>query len=284
MINNRPNSNLDLQKAKDVAYKAAILGREILVNHFGHLANVSEKDQAGLVSEADLESEKVITQYLRQAYPEFAILGEEGAYQNRGESLDATTRHNGVWIIDPLDGTTNYVHQLPIYCISIGLEVAGQIVVAVCDVPVFKRTYTATRGGGAFVVENDDVANARRLRVSERTTIHQSLLATGFTSYDKVGLKSQLQVFAALIEEARGIRRVGSAVYDLCLVAEGVFDAYWERGLSPWDIAAGSLLVTEAGGVVGNFHDRPFSSFDRDIVAGSQAIHDQVKKQILKFN
>lgn len=267
---------LDLNKARDVAYKAALLGREVLLNHFGHLANVSEKNQAGLVSEADIESEKVITDYLRGAYPDFAILGEESSHLKQEPNINSETRARGLWIIDPLDGTTNYVHQLPIYCVSIGLEVAGEVLVAVCDIPVFKKTYTAVRGGGAFVED-------RRLSVSDRATINEALLATGFSSYDKSALRSQLQIFGSLVGEARGVRRAGSCVYDLCLVAEGVFDAYWEKNLSPWDTAAGALLVKEAGGVVTTFDTNSFSPFDKSIIAGNAKIHSYVQKRIAEL-
>lgn len=264
---------LDLNKARDVAYKAALLGREVLLDHFGHLSKVSEKDQAGLVSEADIESEKVITTYLRSEYPDFAILGEEGGYLNKSKNANKPIDERALWIIDPLDGTTNYVHQFPIYCISIGLEFEGELVVGVCDVPVFKKTYSAVRGGGAYV-------EGRRLKVSERSSIEKALLATGFSSYDKSALRAQLQVFGELVGEARGVRRAGSAVYDLCLVAEGIFDAYWEQNLSPWDTAAGALLVQEAGGVVTTFDTDAFSPFDNSIIAGNPKIHAHVQKRI----
>jgi myo-inositol-1(or 4)-monophosphatase len=269
-------SNLDLDKARQVAIKAALKGREILIDHFGKLTKVSEKEQAGLVSEADLESEKAIIAILKSEFSEFLILGEETSHQTPGQSLDPEARKRGVWIIDPLDGTTNYVHQLPIYCVSIGLEVNHELVVGVCDVPVFQKTYHAARGLGAYVGD-------RRLQVSDRKLASQALLATGFSSYDKSALRSQLQIFGDIVGEVRGVRRAGSAVYDLCMVAEGVFDAYWERNLSPWDTAAGALMVLEAGGVVTNYESSNYSVFDKTIIAGNPHLHAHVQKRIREY-
>lgn len=266
-------THFDLAKAERVAIKAALLGREILLDHFGKLTKVSEKDQAGLVSEADVASEVAISQLLKSEFPQFSILGEESSHLNPGQSLDEADRKKGIWIIDPLDGTTNYVHKFPIYCVSIGLEVEGELVLGVCDVPVFERTYHAIRGGGAY-------ANDEKIKVSGRSTIEQALLATGFSSYDKSALKSQIQIFSSLVGETRGVRRAGSAVYDMCMVAEGIFDAYWERNLSPWDTAAATVIVREAGGVVTNYDSNSYSAFDKSIVAGNPAIHAHVKKRI----
>lgn len=274
-------SMLDLERALETARKAAHLGREVLLDYFGQLSGVSEKKQAGLVSEADVESERVITRYLREEFPHMAILGEEDSYKKQGQGLGHSElfsekdRQNGLWLIDPLDGTTNYVHKFPIYCVSIGLEYKGELVVAVCDVPIFKKTYTATRGGGAFV-EVD--GQREKIRVSGRKSVSEALLATGFSSNDKSD--RQIRIFEKLIYEARGVRRAGSAAYDLCMVAEGIFDAYWESGLSPWDTAAGALLVMEAGGVVTNYESDQFSPFDKTVIAGSPALHFYVKQKI----
>lgn len=266
---------LDLDNALRVAIKASHMGREVLLSYFGQLSKVSEKNQAGLVSEADLESERVIAHYLRQEFPAIAIMGEEGTFQNPGQSLGAADRKKGLWLIDPLDGTTNYVHQFPIYCVSIGLEYENELVVAACDVPVFKKTYTAKRGGGAFV---ENIDGKTKLSVSHRSKIEESLLATGFSTYDLSDLP--LQIFGELIRETRGIRRAGSAAYDLCMVAEGIFDGYWERNLSPWDTAAGALIVKEAGGVVTSYDADTYSPFDKSIVAGNPAIHTYLRRKI----
>ena len=262
---------LNLDQAAQVALNAAHKGREVLLDYFGRLSNVSEKKQAGLVSEADLESERVITDYLRSEFPEMAILGEEGEYGKPGQRPSLEERKKGLWLIDPLDGTTNYVHKFPIYCVSIGLEYEGELVVAACDIPIFKKTYTAIRGRGAQ-------AEGEKISVSQRSNLSESLLATGFSAYDRS--REQIEIFASLVNEVRGIRRAGSAAYDLCMVAEGIFDGYWEKNLSPWDTAAGALIVTEAGGVVTSFQEDSYSPFDNTIVAGNQHIHKKLKERI----
>jgi myo-inositol-1(or 4)-monophosphatase len=265
---------IDFNEALKAAQNAARLGREVLLDYFGDLSQVSEKDQAGLVSEADIESERVVSEYLLKAFPETSVYGEEGSYAKTHELPDEKTRRKGLWLIDPLDGTTNYVHQFPIYCVSIGFEFEGELSVAVCDVPAFRKTYTAIIGKGAFV-------DGKKMHVSQRKKLSESLLATGFSSSDKT--KTQIEIFGSLIPEVRGIRRAGSAAFDLCLVAEGVFDAYWEKNLSPWDTAAGALLVTEAGGSVTTYDSNTYSPFDKTIVAGNPEIHLVVRDRIRKF-
>ncbi|OFZ14016.1 MAG: hypothetical protein A2Z20_10385 [Bdellovibrionales bacterium RBG_16_40_8] len=265
---------LNLDKAAQVALKAAIKGRYVLLEYFGRLSQVSEKNQAGLVSEADLESERVITEYLLAEFPAMRVLGEESDYKNPGQGPDISERKNGLWIIDPLDGTTNYVHKFPIYCVSIGLEYDGELVVAACDVPMLNKTYSAIKGRGAYV-------NDQKIYVSNRQKLTESLLATGFSAYDKS--TEQLEIFASLVNEVRGIRRAGSAACDLCMVAEGIFDGYWEKNLSPWDTAAGALIVTEAGGVVTSYDSDSYSPFDKTIVAGNPDIQRQIKKRIGRF-
>lgn len=259
---------LDLDRAEKVALQAALKGREVLLEYYGQLSNVSEKFQAGLVSEADIESERVISEYILKEFPDTTIFGEEGSYNKPGESPDLQTRHKGIWLIDPLDGTTNYVHKFPIYCVSIGLEYKGELVIAACDVPALKKTYTARKGKGSYL-------EGKKLSVSSRTTLSESLLATGFSAHEIS--PTQLQIFGSLMKEVRGVRRAGSAAFDLCLVAEGVFDAYWEKNLSPWDTAAGALLVTEAGGVVTTFDSDTYSPFNNTIVAGNKEIHSLVR-------
>jgi myo-inositol-1(or 4)-monophosphatase len=262
-MSNKP----DLQKVLRVAVEATKIGEKILTEFYGRLKQVDEKHQAGLVSEADVESEKAIAQYLRQEFPEFDILGEESAYKD--PDLRKALKAPGRWVIDPLDGTTNYVHQFPIYCISIGFEWEGEAVAGAINVPVLKRMYTGTKGGGAFV-------NGERLRVSSREGVANSLMATGFSSYNKKALNQQLQIFTKVINEARGVRRAGSAAIDLCLVAEGVFDGYWEKNLQAWDVCAGALFVKEAGGKVTDFHGRDFNTQYVDVVAGNPSLHQHL--------
>lgn len=261
-------NNLDLTHALATAVKASRLGRQVLLDYFGQLKKVQEKAHAGLVSEADIESEKVIAAELARGLPGVGVLGEEDSFAKKEETLE-----DSMWIVDPLDGTTNYIHRFPIFCISIGLRWKGELAVGVVDVPMLNKTYTCTKGQGAFV-------NGEKISISERKTIKESLLATGFFPDNVTALKEQLRIFSDLVYEARGIRRAGAAAYDLCLVAEGVFDAFWEKNLKPWDTAAGALMVREAGGVCWTYPGAEYKLGDDSILAGNPFIAPLVAKRI----
>lgn len=245
------------------AIQAARIGREILLNYYGRLKNIEEKFQAGLVSEADKESEKAIVGFLQKEFPETTVLAEEGFH-----NYDLTS-DQGRWIIDPLDGTTNYIHQFPIFCISIGLEIKSEIVLAVIDVPMLNETYTAIKGKGAFL-------NGKPLKTSETKLIKDSLLATGFIADHEHILQEQLRIFSEVVRKCRAVRRAGAAAYDLCLVAKGAFDGYWERNLKPWDSAAGLLLVQEAGGKVSTYRGEKYTPFKNSIVASNSFLHAEL--------
>lgn len=258
-------SGAQLDKILEAAVKASDIGQKILADYYGRISQISEKELAGLVSEADVASERAITQYLRQEFPEYDVMGEEASFANPDQHLVRPGR----WVLDPLDGTTNYIHQFPIYCVSIGFEWKGETVVGVVNVPVFGKVYTTRRGGGAFL-------NGQPIRVSSRATIESSLFATGFTSYVPEVLEAQINVFRKIVSRARGVRRAGSAAYDLCLVAEGVFDAYWEYNIQPWDVSAGLLLVKEAGGVVTNYRGEDYRSAMRSVCSGNALVQPQL--------
>ena len=260
--------DLDLSQALQTAEKAALAGRKVLLDYFGQLKKVQEKSFAGLVSEADLESEKVISAILKQDFPEVAVLGEEGAYLHKDEHLQANQ-----WVVDPLDGTTNYVHGFSVFCVSIGLQWQGDLVVGVVDVPIGEKTFTAAKGRGAF-------CNGERIRVRTTGNVKDSLLATGFFPDNTDALKLQLKIFSDLVYEARGIRRAGAAAYDLCMVADGVFDAFWEPNLKPWDAAAGVVLVREAGGVVWTYDGADYRLGDKTLLSGNRDICSVIKKRI----
>ena len=259
---------LDLSAALATALRASQLGRQVLLDYFGRLKKVQDKAQAGLVSEADVESEKVITAELKRGFPGVSVLGEEESYLTKQETIESN-----MWVVDPLDGTTNYVHSFPIFCISIGLQWQGQLKVGVIDVPMLNKTYTAVQGQGAFV-------NGVPIHASTRATIKESLLSTGFFPDNVLALKEQLQIFSDLVYEARGIRRPGAAAYDLCLVAEGVFDAFWEKNLKPWDSAAGCLLVREAGGFVSDYRGRSQPICDETVLAANDGLHSKLHKLV----
>lgn len=261
------------------AIKAAKLGREVLLHYFGRLEKIEEKFQAGLVSEADKESEKVIFEYLRKNFPGDEFLGEESAGDLTNVQPTEKGSGRGRWIVDPLDGTTNYVHQFPIFCVSIGYEVDGVMQVAVIDMPMLGEVYTAVRGCGAFV-------NGKPLRVSQTADFHNSLLATGFFSEHEENLKEQMDIFSHLVRKARGVRRAGAAAYDLAQVARGVFDGYWEKNIKPWDAAAGILLVREAGGSVLTYRGEEYNPYHNSIIAANPTLTKQfvefVKPHLLK--
>jgi myo-inositol-1(or 4)-monophosphatase len=268
-------NTFDLQNLRPVlstAVKACSLGREVLLKYFGNLEHIEEKFQAGLVSEADKESEKIIASHLKKNFPEIEFLGEESFAA--GAKVQWTTQHaKPRWILDPLDGTTNYIHRFPIFCISLGLEVNGRIQLAVIDVPMLGETYTAIRGQGAFV-------NGRRLQVSKTDQFRDALLSTGFVAEHEHVISEQLEIFSKIVRECRGVRRPGAAAYDLCQVARGVFDGYWERNIQPWDAAAGILLVEEAGGVVQTYRGETYDPYKNSIVAGNAWMVEKIREYL----
>jgi myo-inositol-1(or 4)-monophosphatase len=263
--------NLDLSQALAAAREAAVEGRKVLMHYFGQLKKVQEKAHAGLVSEADVESEKVITSVLQRHFPSIPVLGEEGAFLTRDEHISSST-----WVVDPLDGTTNYVHGFHVFCISIGLQYEGELVAGLIDVPLLNKTYEAAKGRGAFV-------NGEKMSVSKTASLRDSLLATGFFPDNTNALRDQLKIFSDLVFEARGIRRAGAAAYDLCMVAEGIFDSFWEPNLKPWDAAAGTVLVREAGGCVWNYHGEDYKLGDRTLLSGNAQICAAIKARIQKL-
>ncbi|QDK46800.1 inositol monophosphatase [Bdellovibrio sp. ZAP7] len=259
----------DWKQVLGTAIKAVSLGREVLLNYFGNLEHIEQKFQAGLVSEADKESERVISDYLKKNFPDIEFLGEE-SYAAGAKVQWETAGARGRWILDPLDGTTNYIHRFPIFCISLGLEINGQIQLAVIDVPMLNETYTAIRGEGAFV-------NGRKLSITKNEKLEDALLATGFVAEHEHVISEQLKIFTDVVRKARGVRRPGAAAYDLAQVARGVFDGYWERNIQPWDAAAGILLVEEAGGIVETYRGEKYNPYKNSIIAGPAAIVKQLQ-------
>lgn len=225
---------------------------------------VRHKSANDFVSEVDQAAEQAIIEILLDAYPKHAILAEESG--SRGES-------EYQWIIDPLDGTTNYLHSFPQYAVSIALLHKGIPTQAVVYDPVRNDLFTATRGAGAF-------RNDRRIRVSKRTQLKEALIGTGFPFRDFTHVDAYLAMFKDMIQKTSGVRRPGSAALDLAYVAAGHLDGFWEIGLSPWDIAAGALLVTEAGGLVGDFEGNETYLDSGNIVAGNPKIFAQVLQTI----
>ncbi len=249
------------------ALLAAKAGGKVTTKYFRRLKSVDIKEGAGLVSEADRESESTIQKIVHKKFPKHDFLGEETGLTE--------SKHNeaGLWVVDPLDGTTNYVHGFPFFCVSIGFECHGVVEVAVVWAPLLKYLFTATRGGGAFW-------NGKKIKVSSTSCIEDSLLATGFSYQRNKVLEDELVKFKLFSERARGLRRAGSAALDMCMVAAGIFDGFWERELAPWDTAAGSLIVREAGGLVTDFTGGDFHYAMRSVVAGNPVIAAEILKAI----
>lgn len=257
----------ELSSYLKIAHEAAQAARKVHISFFNKLRDVRNKQDSSLVSEADEQSEAVIRDILRKKTPQFDILGEEeGSELSQGSS---EAKSNGRWIFDPLDGTTNYIHGYPFFCSSIGLEINGQTVVGVVDAALFNKTYHASLGGGAF-------CNSQKITVSESPQLSSSLIATGFMTYGGVDLERQIRVFQKLIQTARGIRRCGAAALELCFLAEGSLDGFWEFGLKPWDMAAGSLIIKEAGGKITNDKNQDFRVDHKAIVASNVLIHSEL--------
>jgi myo-inositol-1(or 4)-monophosphatase len=226
------------------------------------LVKVESKRRNDFVTEVDRAAEAAVIGVLREAYPHHAILAEESGH-TRGSQAEYQ------WIIDPLDGTTNFIHGVPQYCVSIGLLHKGVPTQAVIYDPNRNELFTASRGAGAF-------ANDRRMRVSKRERINEALIGTGFPYSQVDSLERYLAMFRKVTLNCAGIRRPGAAALDLAYVAAGRFDGFWEMGLSPWDMAAGVLLVTEAGGLVGDFRGEPGYMASGEIVVGNPKVFAQL--------
>lgn len=222
---------------------------------------VQSKTYNDFVSEVDRSAEQAIIDVLKDAYPDHGFLGEES-----GESANQS---ENIWIIDPLDGTTNFLHNFPQYCISIALQQKGVLTQAVIYDPVRNDLFTATKGRGAFL-------NDKRIRVTSRAKLQDALIATGFPFRDFTHLDTYLGMLKDMIKKTTGIRRPGSAALDLAYVAAGWTDGFFEINLSPWDIAAGGLLVQEAGGIVGDFEGNESWLDTGNIVAANPKVFAQM--------
>lgn len=252
-----PEQREILELARHLALRAGALQRE---RYETDLAIATKSAAIDLVTEVDEACEKLIVEGIRSARPRDAILAEEGHGE---DSEGASTR----WIVDPLDGTTNFAHGFPRFCVSIGIEQAGEIGVAVIYDPLLDECFEAARGAGAWLRD-------RRLHVSLENELGRALIATGFAYDVHRSEDDNLDRFGRVVKQARGIRRDGSAALDLCYVAAGRLDGYWEQKLKPWDVAAGLLLVTEAGGRTSDLSGGPAPESGDEIVASNGRVHE----------
>ncbi len=250
--------------------KAARKAARSLLRDFGEVENlqVSSKGPGDFVSRADIKAEQLIREELTEARPNYGWLGEESV---EAKGADPTRR----WIVDPLDGTTNFLHGLPHWAVSIGLEHKGEIVAGVVYDPTKDEMFVAEKGSGAYL-------NDRRLRVSGRRDLLETIFATGVPFGGSPELPRSLREIGALAPQTAGIRRWGAAALDLAYVAAGRLDGYWERGLKPWDMAAGLLLVRESGGFVGAIEEGGDPLADGSLVAANSHVFEGLRKTLLE--
>ena len=235
----------------------------LLMDFFRKRVAVEYKGDVDLVTVADRTSEKLITERIRQRWPQHGIMGEEGTRSDLGNDYR--------WYVDPLDGTTNFAHSYPVFCISLALEYKGERIVGVIFDPTRDEMFTVERGGGAFV-------NDRRIQVSSVSNLAECLVATGFPSH-KRHKNPNIYFYHQITLKTHGVRRAGSAALDLASVAAGRFDGFWEFNLNPWDTAAGVLLVEEAGGRVTDFTGQPFQIASHEVLASNGIVHPDLVRE-----
>lgn len=254
------------KKIKDVALKAAYASGLLIKRSVGKISDISYKGRDNIVTDVDKASEKLIIKIIKGAFPDHSILSEERP------PMDSGSRYR--WIIDPIDGTTNFAHAFPFFCVSIALEEDGRVILGVVYDPMREEVFIAEDGKGSAL-------NGRRISVSGVSGLGKSFLATGF-SYGVTRKDRNITHFKNLLSKTQAIRRAGSAALDLCYVACGRFDGFWEMNLRPWDVAAASLIVKEAGGKVTKFDGKPYLHYEKNILATNGRIHKQIVKVLSK--
>lgn len=248
-----------------VAVEAVRLGGDILKKSYGRVKEIKFKGDIDIVTDVDKKSEQEIVDLLSSQFPQHAILAEEGTVRDKNSDFK--------WVIDPLDGTTNYAHGYPVFCVSIALERNKDIIIGAVYQPMHDELFVAEKGGGAF-------RNGKKIQVSKISKVKQALIATGFPPDVVAEPEAALDVFGNLVRNAQSIRRDGSAALNLCSVAMGHFDGFWELHLKPWDIAAGTLVVEEAGGVVTDFQTSEYSIYQPQTLASNGLIHEEMRQMI----
>lgn len=245
----------------DIAIKAAKEAGTLLSERFGKHLAIEKKGQVNLVTDADRESEKLIKEIILARFPQHSFKAEEGT--------ESANRSRYLWLVDPLDGTTNYAHGFPVYCVSIALLEDDEVIVACIYNPNLDECFTAEKGKGAYF-------NGHPITPSRTKKLDDALLATGFPYDIRESTDNNLKEFAAFAVVARAIRRAGSAALDLAYTACGRFDGYWEFKLSPWDMAAGILIVNETGGRITNWSGQKCDIFKGEVLASNGKIHDEM--------
>jgi myo-inositol-1(or 4)-monophosphatase len=251
----------EARKIRDVAAEIAREAGKIAFQNIRELRTIEYKSaRTDLVTDVDKQCESIIIERIRKRFPDHAVLAEESG-EKQGQS-------EYEWVVDPLDGTTNYAHRFPVFCISIGVKRGDEVEVGVVYDPTRDELFEACRGEGALL-------NGDPIKVSSIDDVQDSLLATGF-AYNVEGKMANLDYFKRMLENAQAVRRLGSAAIDLCYVACGRLDGFWELGLNPWDMAAAQLIVKEAGGMVTTMKGGQFDIFKDDILASNGRIHEEM--------
>ncbi len=251
-----------VKKIKETAIKAALMAGNKLKEKLTLVSEeIKYKGVVDLVTQADLESEKIIVEEISHAFPKHDFLSEEGS--------EKKTNSTYLWLIDPLDGTTNYAHRYPIFSVSIALQFEGEVILGVVFDPNLNELFLAEKGEGAFL-------NGKLIKVSDVDCLNNSLLITGFPYSIREKPEHIFDYFKNFTLKAQGVRRCGSAALDLCSVASGRIDGFWEVGLKPWDTAAGSLILKEAGGTLTKFDGSPFDIFFPQVLATNGKIHQEM--------
>jgi myo-inositol-1(or 4)-monophosphatase len=255
-----------MRSFEEAAIEIAVRAGDVLRRRLGHTAEVHHKGAVDLVTAADREAEALILNELASRFPDHGIVAEESGEHVGGAGF--------VWYVDPLDGTTNFVHGLPHFAVSMALVADDALVAGVVHDPMRHETFHASRGHGAFL-------NGERMTVSPVRTLQEALVATGFPYYRGRSIARHVPAFGRVLRRTQGVRRAGAAALDLAYVACGRFDGYWEARLQPWDTAAGSLLVRESGGRVTDYHGVQPVIADREILATNGLVHDELRAVIL---
>jgi myo-inositol-1(or 4)-monophosphatase len=250
----------------DTAIEGVVRAGDLMMESFGHVRHIDKKGTIDLVTEVDVAVERMFRALIAERFPQHDILAEELGGK-------AAAPLGPCWVFDPIDGTTNFAHGLPIFCASVALELDGIAEVAAVYDPSRKELFTAIRGGGAFL-------NGQPIHVSAAATLVDAMLVTGFPYDVHQRVDEIVGLFAKFVGRARAVRRLGSAAIDLCYVAAGRMDAFWESDLKPWDIAGGALIVDEAGGRVTNMAGDPFTSRGGQVLATNALLHDAMLEVI----
>ena len=252
---------MDLELVKRIGIAAAYKGGGVLMAHFGNISKIDKKGAIDLVTEADIESESAIIDTIKNVFTDHTILAEESGL--------STGDADHQWIIDPLDGTTNFAHQIGLFSISIAFALKGETVFGLVLNPMTGELFTAVKGRGASL-------NGKQIAVSKVMTVSESFLVTGFPYNLRDHFDPLMTRFSKCLKASQGVRRLGSAAIDLCFIACGRFDGFWEQNLKPWDTAAGELIAREAGAIVTDFSNNPFTNDKKEIIATNGKIHKEM--------